>query len=167
MTATTIALQEDTRLVTGIQKGDQQALSELYNKYAPALMGIICKIVPHEKMAEAILQHTFLLAWQQLDTSQICQSSIFTCLLRLARSTAISNIKLQQPNLTASDFVNGSADSQPEQDFSVTRQNTIFDLLYCRGLGYHEVALLLKIPVQEVKNHFRQAVKNKAVVKIL
>jgi DNA-directed RNA polymerase specialized sigma24 family protein len=167
MTKNIIALNEDACLLLGIQKGDQQSLNKLYDKYAPALMGIIYKLVQEEKIAEEILQKTFQLAWQQPVTSQILNSPVFTWLLRLARSAASSSIKLQQQNPVANDLVYGLANGNAVAKFSVTRQNTIFDLLYYKGLGYEAVASLLKIPVEEVKRHFSATLKNIDIVKVL
>lgn len=167
MTETIIASKEDTSLVLGIQNGDQQSLDKLYDKYAPVLMGFICKLVQEEKIAEEVLQKTFQLAWQQLSLSQISNGPVFTWLLHLARSTAASIQLPPLQNLIASDLVHNPANGNEEPNFSVTRQNTIFDLLYCKGLRYEAVASLLKIPVEEVKSHFRASVKNMNIESVL
>ncbi|MDZ4808057.1 MAG: hypothetical protein SGI96_07270 [Bacteroidota bacterium] len=44
--------EENQRLVVLLKKGNQQALGLLYDKYAPALFGIIVRITNDQELAE-------------------------------------------------------------------------------------------------------------------
>ncbi|MBL0358724.1 MAG: hypothetical protein IPP72_18490 [Chitinophagaceae bacterium] len=54
-----IRVDVDHGLATTINQGDRQALVVLYNKYAPALPGIIRRVVPTESLAEDIYKQPF------------------------------------------------------------------------------------------------------------
>jgi len=68
----------DERLVACILQGDKQAFGELYDKYAPALLGIITKIAVDKKTSENILQESFLIIWNDLKTHDCSGERLFT-----------------------------------------------------------------------------------------
>jgi DNA-directed RNA polymerase specialized sigma24 family protein len=162
MTATTTHLPDDTCLISGIQQGDQQSLSKLYDRYAAPLTGIILKIVPDAKIADEVLQKTFLLAWHQVHCSEKSPHvNTFTWLMHLARGIALSDIKFSmQQNHGTPDTVYSAANVLKGAACCSTGPKAIFDLMFYKGLNCREAASLLNITEKEVKQQFRSAVKS-------
>ena len=83
---------DDTRLVEAVQAGDQHSFSLLYDKYAPALLGIISKIIDNEHLADESLQLTFVNAWNTISRFNNSENSLFTWLINIARKTAFEKL---------------------------------------------------------------------------
>ena len=99
MIGNSIGAADDLRLAVAIKKGDQQSLGLLYDKYAPALSGIISRIVNEEILAEKILNLTFVKAWNDVAAFNSCSSSLFSWLIKIVRQTAFEELTLQQEHL--------------------------------------------------------------------
>src|SRR5262245_26470649 len=54
----------DTELVTRMARGDRSALGELYQRFAPRLLSLICAIVRDARLAEDLLHDVFIEAWR-------------------------------------------------------------------------------------------------------
>ncbi len=67
----------------------QVDFSTLYDRYAPALLGIITKIISDEKEAVNVLEATFTKVWSEIDQFKPEKQPIFTWLLLIARTTAL------------------------------------------------------------------------------
>lgn len=148
---------EDTRLVLAVQAGDQQCFSLLYDKYAPALLGIISKIIDNEHLAENTLQLTFVNAWNTITRFNNSDSSLFTWLINMARKTAFEKLPSNpEKNLQNNNAVYEAANrgiSNLETDAIV------FDMVYNKGLSCIEVATLLNMSVDEIKTNIKKAVQ--------
>ena len=148
---------EDTRLVVAVQAGDQHCFSLLYDKYAPALLGIISKIIDNEHLAENTLQLTFVNAWNTITRFNNSDSSLFTWLINMARKTAFEKLPSNparnlQDSITVYEAANRGI-SNLETDAIV------FDMVYNKRLGCIEVATLLNRSVDEIKTNIKKAVQ--------
>lgn len=140
MIGNSIGAADDLRLAVAIKKGDQQSLGLLYDKYAPALSGIISRIVNEEILAEKILNLTFVKAWNDVAAFNSCSSSLFSWLIKIVRQTAFEELTLQQ-------------EQNPQRSNLVydAHKKSAFDLVYYKGLTYNEAATVLHLTVAEVK----------------
>ena len=68
---------EDRLLAIAIGRGDQQAFSKLYDKYAPALAGIISRIMGNYTATDEILQRIFLIVWNETGSFDASKHSLF------------------------------------------------------------------------------------------
>lgn len=72
---------------------------KIYELCAPPLYGIIRKIIPNEKTAEAVLTEVFLTIYQPSFYNQSSNLMLFTRMTNLARKLAIKTIEpLQRIN---------------------------------------------------------------------
>jgi DNA-directed RNA polymerase specialized sigma24 family protein len=147
---------DDLQLAIAIKQGNQQSLGLLYDKYAPALSGIIIRIINNEKQAEKILNLTFVKIWNEVAAFNSCSSSLFSWLINLARQTAFEELKSEQ-------------EQNPQENNLVyeAHQKSAFDLVYYKGLTYNEVATVLQVPVAEVKASIKKtmySMKEKVMV---
>ena len=73
-----------------------EAFAQLYDRYAGALYGFICRTTPDRVQAEALLQQVFIKAWKEIDCYNPSKERLFTWLLRLTIKVCgqtIENIK--------------------------------------------------------------------------
>ncbi len=62
---------------------DFNSYSFLYDKYAPALYGIILKLTPDEELAGSILEKSFAQIWKQLERNNGTKSGPFSAMLKI------------------------------------------------------------------------------------
>lgn len=75
-------------LLHGLRSKDRTAYEYFYDRYSAALYGILCRIVGDEKIAEEVLQETFLDFWHTIALYEPEMSSLFTRAIRIATHKA-------------------------------------------------------------------------------
>ncbi len=160
--------QEDLLLVMAIRRGDQQALGRLYDKYAPAITGIISRIVYTDKLTDKILQKIFTHIWNEAALFDASRHSLFTWLLKITRQTAIDEARSAQSEIPAKTqsvyaYTNNKDDGTV---LTTTVEMQMFHLLYYKGLTCTEVATYLQLPADEIKKQVRMAIKNLEHIKV-
>lgn len=76
----------DDQLIAMIQNKNTKAFAHLYDKYAAALYGFICKQVDDKKMAEEILQQTFSKIWHSLTDRVTLKNHLLIWMMNVARN---------------------------------------------------------------------------------
>ena len=143
MSQNTSRSEDDQQLAISIEEGNSDSFGVIYDKYAPGLLGIISRIVNNNKIAEEVLNLTFVNAWNQIVKFNSRNSSLFIWLINLARQTAFDKIKkkeVKSPHNTSAGYKEnnqGSSDEAP-----ITRQNQLsaFDLVFYNGRTFEEAA---------------------------
>lgn len=161
-------------MVSRLFKKDQSAFSYLYDHYAPALNGVIYRIVQDEDSAADVLQEAFIKIWNNFSQYDKTKGKLFTWIVNIARNLAIDHtrsrqFKNQQKNLEIDKIV-GFIDSTKSTTFSPDQiglrsmleklkpeQREILDLVYFGGYTQAEVANELNIPLGTVKTKIRMA----------
>ena len=137
--------EDDLQLTVFIEERNQQSMDYFYDKYSPALYGIIYRITNNKHLAEECLTATFVKAWNEIAAFRCSGTSLFTWLLRIARQTALEVIKNEKgKNSGNHNFVNAH-----EQPYSA------FELVYFKGLSVIQDAELSGITVIELKTNLR------------
>jgi DNA-directed RNA polymerase specialized sigma24 family protein len=157
-----IMADEDQGLAVSVKQGNWQSFGIAYDKYAPALLGIIKRIVNNEQLADEILQSTFVKAWQQVAAFNASKSSLFTWLINLARQTAFEAIKpaqVKNPAYSTPVYEDNNNGVYNNSHGKGQNQRSAFDLLYYMGLSCREAATELNITVEELKNMVRMKIK--------
>lgn len=135
----------DLQLAASLQKGKQESLAVVYDKYAPALGGIISRMVNETALAEKILQDSFINTWRQVAAFNPANSSFFSWLINITRETVFAALQSQQnANPTGNNLVYDAPSN-------LASQETAFDLVYYKGLSYAAAAKALQTTVAEVK----------------
>ena len=83
----------DAEIMRRIASGEPEALGELYDLFAPRVLGLTTRILadPHE--AQDILQEVFLHVWRNPSNYLPERGSLLTWILILARSRAIDRLR--------------------------------------------------------------------------
>jgi RNA polymerase sigma factor (sigma-70 family) len=160
-------------MIISFKQGDQACLGELYDQYAPALLGVITQIVGNPELSADCLQHTFNEIWKEKTSYDFKKERIFTWMMKIARNSALNFLKNghdsfvdhklkvtaedtfevdKDVNLQANKFEIGSSSTVPQQ-------NKILDLVYLKGYTLVQAAGRLNISVETARIQFVTAIK--------
>lgn len=150
---------------------NEKGLVFLYDAYSEALMGIIISIVKSPKLAEEVLQQTFLKIWKGIDSYDPSKAKLFTWMARIARNTAIDQVRLKISEYQSkTDVFQAKIHDQPismnEAILDIEKllsrldekYRVVLDLVYLKGYSHNEAAQLLNIPLGTVKTRLRAAI---------
>lgn len=89
---------KDNELIMLVQQKDMVAYEFLYDRYAPMLYGLICKLVKDQWLAEEILKKSFAQIWKQMATVHPATCRLFIWMHNITRNIALEEISktLQQ-----------------------------------------------------------------------
>src|SRR5271167_1939883 len=111
---------DDMRLVAGVRAGDQQALSELYDRYSKVVYGVALRILHDTGAAEDLLQDIFLQLWRKPDAFDSSRGSLTAWLAVIARHRSIDRLRKRRPESDIEDCViAGGADPRDEAERSM------------------------------------------------
>ncbi len=82
----------DHELINLLQQKKVNAYEFLYDRYAPMLYGVICKLVKDEVMAEKVLKKSFIQIWNQLAALQPGKCNLFIWMHNITRNIALEEI---------------------------------------------------------------------------
>jgi RNA polymerase sigma-70 factor, ECF subfamily len=85
-------LRNVERWVAAARKGDSAAFGELVRTYQSRVYNLLYQIVRHAEDAREIAQHTWLKAWNKLDTFK-GESSFYSWVYRIATRTALDFLR--------------------------------------------------------------------------
>lgn len=87
---------DDLALVQRILDRRQEALAELYDRYAPLLLAVTRRILTSPAEAEEALQESFFRVWNQADRYDSGRSSVSAWLVLVARDRALERLRQRQ-----------------------------------------------------------------------
>lgn len=159
---------ESEDLLAAAGRGDEGALRELYNRHAPAMWRLICRLTRDRGVAEEILQESWLAVWRSAERFR-GESAVSSWLLGVARRQAHNRLRGKRPVLVALDETD-----EPEvggagvEDVVLARADRdelagavatlpehlrqVLALVLVEDLPYEDVAGILDIPVGTVKS---------------
>jgi RNA polymerase sigma factor (sigma-70 family) len=165
----------EEELILSLQQRDQQAFSYLYDNYAPALNGVIYRMVEEKELAEDILQEAFIKIWDNFAQYDSSKGRLFTWMINLTRNLTIDTLRSKsykkQQKISADE---NSVSNLPGNHSGAERfdtiglrkqlenlkpeQRTIIDLAYFNGYTQDEIAKEIGIPLGTVKTRMRTAI---------
>jgi len=165
----------EEELVLCLQRRDQKAFSYLYDNYAGALNGIICRMVEEPQLAEDILQEAFVKIWNNFSQYDSSKGRLFTWMINLTRNLTIDTLrskgyKKQQQISKDENSVSNYHDKNYGADKFDTlglrkqvanlkpEQKSIIDLAYFSGYTQEEISKEMGIPLGTVKTRMRSAI---------
>ncbi|MGH2568592.1 MAG: sigma-70 family RNA polymerase sigma factor [Bacteroidota bacterium] len=171
--------KHDLDLLTRVQRRDQQALSKLYDRYAPLLYTLTLRIVTTAEEAEDVLQDVFLQVWNRSSTYVKERGTVYSWVVTLCRNKAIDRVRSkrykQQSKEIKLDEAEAVADTQmtmnPHQAVVLKEyqeivaaarkklsaiEAKILDLSYFGGYSQTEISKMLRMPLGTVKTKMRQ-----------
>ncbi|MGZ9234642.1 MAG: RNA polymerase sigma factor [Anaerolineales bacterium] len=175
----------EAELVSGAQRGERNAFSELVSIHAQGVRNVIYRMCGDVQIAEDAAQETFIQAWLHL-SSYRPQTSLRNWLYRIAVNAATDMLRKEKrilPN-ALEDLPLRDPHPGPEALFSQQERTTLVQrailslpdasravlvLREYEGMSYHEIAEALDIPVGTVMsrlNYARKLLKDKLEAKL-
>lgn len=163
-------------LVAALKEGDPSAIQKLYKMYAPALNGIIKRIIKYDEVAEDVLQDTFVKIWKSINQYDATKGRLFTWMANVAKNMAIDQVR-SKAHLNASktddiyempigliehqSYVSPNMETIGIKQLLIhlkSDQQEIIDLIYFKGFTHVQVAEMLDIPLGTIKTKLRLAI---------
>jgi RNA polymerase sigma factor (sigma-70 family) len=166
---------KEKELIDELKAGNSIYLEKLYDLYAPALFGIISKLIKYDDLAEDILQETFVKTWKSINKFDPQKGKLFTWMARIAHNAAIDFLREQAGVRKLKTLGIDMVFFQVEKNYPVNYntdtigvrelinvlpqlQKQILDLIYFQGYTQVEVSDRLQIPLGSVKSKLRYAI---------
>jgi RNA polymerase sigma-70 factor (ECF subfamily) len=102
---------DEMRLVARIRAGDQQAMSELYDRYGKVVYAVALRVLQDAAGAEDVLQDVFLQLWRNPDAFDASRGSLAAWLAVISRHRSIDRLRKRRPE---TDIENCVIASSPE-----------------------------------------------------
>jgi RNA polymerase sigma factor (sigma-70 family) len=164
----------EEQLVSLITMRDQQAFGYLYDNYAPALLGIIYKMVDDRQISEDILQEAFVKIWNNFNSYSSAKGRLFTWMINLTRNLTIDTLrskgykkqqKISTDENSVDTYADGSVGAASFDALGIRKQlvnlkndqKQVIELAYFSCMTQDEISKELKIPLGTVKTRIRSA----------
>jgi RNA polymerase sigma-70 factor (ECF subfamily) len=153
---------------TAIQRmalGDDSALAELYDRYAPLVTGLALRILHDPADAQDVLQAVFLQVWRQAGRYDVSRGAPEAWLCTITRTRALDQLRRRvalresageapRPHTGTPPTVEKLAVHRALAGLSST-QRQVLELAYYEGLTQTEIATRLGEPLGTVKTRIR------------
>ncbi|HFC11239.1 MAG TPA: sigma-70 family RNA polymerase sigma factor [Anaerolineae bacterium] len=164
-----------------VQQGDQAALSTLYDRYAPIVLGVLTRIIGERPAAEEVLQEVFWRIWDKSASFDASKGKFKSWLFSIARRKAIDAVRRRKvrPQPMKSDSAELMLSMQAsETDVSATVEHTlladtiqtalqilpaeqrlVIEMAYFQGKTRREIAAETNTPLGTIHTRARLALK--------
>jgi RNA polymerase sigma-70 factor (ECF subfamily) len=172
----------DLELMTGIQNGDADCLSMLYDRYSGVLKALILRVIHNETEADDLLQEVFMEIWNQARNFSSHKGKPLGWMVTLARRRSIDTLRKKQAYTRATDRFEAETAQHPEawihtgtlEDISLsdTRlhlrrvmeslpepQQKAVEMAFFRGMSQREIAADTNTPLGTVKTRLELGLK--------
>jgi DNA-directed RNA polymerase specialized sigma24 family protein len=85
----------NTDTIHGLKNREVSSLKKLHDKYVLPLSGVITWVVPNEETGNEILKKTFIEAWNEAESYEPSQTSVFIWLLRISMKVMAEQMNIQ------------------------------------------------------------------------
>ena len=164
---------DDMRVVARVRAGDQQALSELYDRYSKLVYSVALRILQDTGAAEDLLQDVFLQLWRKPDAFDSSRGSLAAWLAVIARHRAIDRLRKRRPETDIEDCVIASATdlgNETERSLVIEKvrvvmnemspdQRTAMEMAFFQGLTHTEIAEKTGEPLGTIKTRIRSGLQ--------
>jgi len=171
--------QYDEELARRLQRREQSAMADLYDRFGRLTYSVILAIVRDTGVAEDLVQETFLRVWNRAQGFEPGKGALGPWLLAIARNRAIDYIRSVQSRMDRNSyefdvrehpslFVDMEREVVNSDHARVIRgalaklsdnQRKVIELAYYEGLSQSEMAERLGQPLGTVKTWVRSALQ--------
>jgi RNA polymerase sigma-70 factor (ECF subfamily) len=140
----------DFELMKGIQAGEPDALSQLYDRYNGILKALILRVIHNEAEADDLLQEIFMEIWNQAKNFSEQKGKPLGWMVTLARRRAIDGLRKKQAYARAEERLQNETEQAQQQ---------AIDLAFFRGMSQREIAAKTNTPLGTVKTRLELGLK--------
>ncbi len=161
-------------LAGALKSKNAKVVSILYQRYADALYGVICRIVSDDHLAEDILQEAFVKIWNNGNRYDTSKGRLFTWMMNICRNLAIDKLRSKGYKTSKKTVTDETSVYESDNIYDNIKPDTIgirdivnklkpewkhiIDLVYFSGYTHQEVSEELSIPLGTVKTRLRSAI---------
>jgi RNA polymerase sigma-70 factor (ECF subfamily) len=163
----------DEELVHLIAQGDEQALSELYDRYSRPVYATGIRSLGDAHLAEELVQDAFMSVWQGAATFDPSRASFATWLYRVTRNRVVDLARRRRARpQSAGENPLRALSGGPEPEESVDgwdvahalsripeEHREVLTLAYFEGLSQREISRRTGIPLGTIKSRTTAALK--------
>jgi RNA polymerase sigma-70 factor (ECF subfamily) len=174
-----LAARSDAELMAALAHGDQRALGELYDRFAPVAYGLALRVLRDRGLAEDAVQEAFLSVWRSAARFDSRRGSVRGWVLILVHRRAVDLVQRnqrhreqthEQTDEQTGKHLGPSAAEVTELDAErrkvqaalaalPAKQRTALELAYYGGCTQKEIAARLDLPVGTVKSQTFDALR--------
>ncbi|MHC4947464.1 MAG: RNA polymerase sigma factor [Planctomycetota bacterium] len=163
--------QQDWMLMHRVAAGDEEAVSELYDRFGSLVYKVACQLLPRRAEADDAVQEIFLRLWQTADRYDPRRAKLVTWVMLIARRHLIDRIRRNavRPDMSSmeGDPTRSSKSDRPESPSQDKEQNSrllrrvaelpelqrvVIERAYIQGFTLREVSEQLDAPLGTVKS---------------
>ncbi len=169
-------IRDDASLLRGIQRGDETALEELYDRHSTAVYSLVLRILADRSAAEDVLSDVFWRIWKRAESHDPSRASVIAWMMTIARRRAIDELRMsgrrerRERSPEASVGTLQGMRPSPEGATLATEtqqhvrdalsalapeQRTPIELAFFEGLTHVEIAAQLQQPLGTIKTRIR------------
>src|ERR1700694_5548870 len=104
----------DVDLMLGIQSGDADALSQLYDRYNGIVKALMLRIIHNDTEADDLLQEVFMEIWNQAKNFSAAKGKPLGWMVTLTRRRAIDGLRKKQAYTRAGERLQSETEQQPD-----------------------------------------------------
>jgi RNA polymerase sigma-70 factor (ECF subfamily) len=172
----------DVDLMRGLQAGDPEALSQLYDRYNGILNALILRVIHNQAEAEDLLQEVFMEIWNRAKNFSSKKGKPLGWMVTLARRRAIDGLRRKKAYLRAGERLQAETEQQSgARVHNVTEtaihsddarflmcqvmnslpeaQRTTVELAFFYGMSQREIAANTNTPLGTVKTRLELGLK--------
>jgi len=161
----------DELLLSRVKGNDQQAMTDLFDRYGSMVYSVALRVLNDPGQAEDVMQEIFFQIWRNPDSFVQGRGSMGAWLAVMARNRAIDALRRRKPTESVDDVVLASPTNlaseiernslmekvrQVMKDLPSEQQNSV-KLAFFEGLTHSEIAARTGDPLGTVKTRIRSA----------
>jgi RNA polymerase sigma-70 factor (ECF subfamily) len=165
------------KLISGMRRGDERALEELYDATVGKVFALAVAILHNRQDAEEVVCATYAYAWSNVARYDVKRANPLGWLLMMCRSRALDRLRQRRASATTIDIdsiANSKADNgDPPEDMLLLLQQRglvhaalakltperrhLISLAFLQGMTHPEIASATGLALGTVKSHVRRA----------
>jgi RNA polymerase sigma-70 factor (ECF subfamily) len=171
LTTATQSATDDTALLAQVQRGDEQAMAALYDRYSRIVYSVALRVLRDAASAEDILQEIFMQLWRNPAGFVATRGSLGGWLAVVTRNRSIDSLRRKKPTEQVEEIqlaAPGNLADESERNLMVerartgiaqlpTEQRKTLEMAFFDGLTHAEIAEMTGDPLGTVKTRIRSA----------
>jgi RNA polymerase sigma-70 factor (ECF subfamily) len=162
-----------------VARGDHNAFLVLYDRHAPAALGVALRMTRSPEAAEEIVQEAFVKLWRRAGSYDAARGSLRTFVLGVVRNRAIDALRSQKVRSrrhASDEGLEETHEASERTEVEATRreeaatlraalgrlpqgQSRAIELAFFAGLSHRQIATQLDTPIGTVKSRIRLGIE--------